>query len=70
MGLGDKIVEKIKSLPKEKQAEVFDFINFIEIKIKERENREWSKFALESAMRGIEDEETFYTLNDLKETFL
>jgi hypothetical protein len=69
MGLADKIIKKIKSLPEDKQAEVFDFVNFLEIKIKEEENISWNKFSLESAMRGINDEETLYTVSDLKETF-
>ena len=69
MEITDKIVEKIKSLPEEKQAEVLDFVDFLEKKIREDENRGWSKFSLESAMRGMEDEESLYTLNDLKDTF-
>ena len=69
MGVADKIIEKVKSLPEEKQTEVLDFVDFLEKRIKEEENRDWSKFSLESAMRGMEDEETLYTLNDLKETF-
>ncbi len=69
MGVADRIIEKVKSLPEEKQTEVLDFVDFLEKKIKEEENRGWSKFSLESAMRGMEDEETLYTLNDLKETF-
>lgn len=69
MSLADKIIEKIKSLPEEKQAEVFDFVNLLEIKIKEEENIFWSKFSLESAMRGMDDEEALYTVTDLKETF-
>ena len=69
MGVADRIIEKVKSLPEEKQTEVLNFVDFLEKKIKEEENRGWSKFSLESAMRGMEDEEPFYTLNDLKETF-
>ena len=44
-------------------------MDFLEKKIKEKENRGWSRFSLESAMRGMKDEEPLYTLNDLKETF-
>ncbi len=69
MGVADRIIEKIKSLPEEKQTEVLDFVDFLEKRIKEEENRDWSKFSLESAMRGMEDEEPLYTLNDLKEKF-
>ena len=69
MGVADRIIEKVKSLPEEKQTEVLDFVDFLEKRIKEEENRAWSKFSLESAMRAMEDEEPLYTLNDLKETF-
>ncbi|GBD98145.1 hypothetical protein BMS3Abin07_00153 [bacterium BMS3Abin07] len=69
MGVADRIIEKVKSLPEEKQTEVLNFVDFLEKKIKEEENRGWSKFSLESAMRGMEDEKPLYTLNDLKETF-
>lgn len=69
MGVADRIIEKITSLPEEKQTEVLDFIDFLKKKIDEDEKRGWSKFSLESAMRGMENEESLYTLNDLKETF-
>ncbi len=69
MGVADRIIEKVRSLPEEKQTEVLDFVDFLEKKIKEEENRGWSRFSLESAMRDMKDEEPLYTLNDLKETF-
>ncbi len=69
MGFVDKIGEKIKSLPEEKQVEILDFINFLEKKIIEEENKDWNKFSIESAMREMENEESLYTFNDLKETF-
>jgi hypothetical protein len=34
-----------------------------------RENLVWSKFSLKMAMRGMEDEEELYTIDDLKESF-
>ncbi len=37
MGVADRIIEKVKSLPEEKQTEVLDFVDFLEKKIKERE---------------------------------
>lgn len=69
MGLTDKIGEKIKSLPEEKQVEILDFINFLEKKITEEENKGWNEFSIETAMRGLENEESLYTFNDLKEIF-
>jgi len=69
MEITDKIIKKIKSLPKDKQAEVLDFVNFLEKKVKENGDKFWYRFSLESAIQGMENEEPLYTLNDLKETF-
>jgi hypothetical protein len=69
MSLADKIIEKIKSLPEDKQVEILDFVDFLQRKLEENERKNWSRFSLESAMRGMEDEEPLYSLNDLKETF-
>jgi len=69
MGLADKIIEKVKSLPEEKQTEIIDFIDFLERKLEEDEIKKWNKFSLESAMRGLETEESLYSLNDIKEKY-
>jgi len=67
MVFADKLIEKIKSLPEEKQVEVLDFVDFLQGKFEEEERREWSSFSLDSAMREIEDDNTLYSLEDLKE---
>ena len=69
MTLAEKVVKKMQSLPEDKQAEVLDFVDFLEKKLAEEENRAWSQFSLAAAMRGMEDEEDLYSLDDLKETF-
>ena len=56
MSLADKIIKNVKALPESKQIEILDFI-------------EWADFSLSSAMRGMEDEQAPYSLNDLKESF-
>jgi mRNA interferase MazF len=66
MGLADKIIEKIKSLPEEKQAEVLDFVDFLQRKLEEEEKRECSKFSLELAMRGMEEEKSSLFLKGSK----
>ncbi len=66
MGLADEIINKIKALPEEKQAEILDFIDFIEKKLEKNEFRNWSAFSIESAMRGMKDEESLYSLQDIK----
>jgi hypothetical protein len=52
---------------------VLDFVEFLESRRQEHTVREdeiaWSAFSLASAMRGMEDEETPYSLADVKEAF-
>ena len=69
MELADKIIEKVKLLPEEKQTEILDFIGFLEKKLEEDEIKRWNKFSLESAMRRLKTEESLYSLNDIKEKY-
>ena len=69
MNLAEKIIEKVKSLPEDKQAEILDFIDFLSKKVNEEERKQWSQFSLEEAMRGLETEETLYTVEDIKEKY-
>jgi len=69
MSLAEKIIEKVKSLPEDKQAEILDFIEFLSKKINEEERKQWSQFSLETAMRGLETEKTLYTVEDIKEKY-
>jgi len=69
MSLAEKIIEKVKSLPEDKQAEILDFIDFLSKKVNEEERKQWSQFSLEEAMRGLEAEETLYTVEDIKEKY-
>lgn len=67
------IVQHLKSLPDSAQREVLDFVEFIGARRKEptarAEDISWSDVSLATAMRGMEDEETLYTLADVKESF-
>ena len=69
MSLAEKIMEKVKLLPEDKQSEILDFIDFLSKKTNEEERKEWSQFSLETAMRGLETEETSYTIEDIKEKY-
>lgn len=72
-----KLIEKIQALPIEKQAEVFDFVDFLASRSQgaahqsrvydEWTNAEFAEMAMNQAMRGMEDEPSLYTLDDLKE---
>lgn len=72
-----KLIEKIQALPIEKQAEVFDFVDFLASRSQgaahqsrvydEWTNAEFAEMAMTQAMRGMEDEPVLYSLDDLKE---
>ena len=66
MSLIERIIKNIKTLPESKQAEVLDFVECLRSK---EENIDWNDLSLSSAMRGMEDEKSPYSINDLKETF-
>ncbi len=68
-----QLLEKIQALPPDKQAEVFDFVDFLASRSAsnsqhdEWTNAEFSEMAMNQALRGMEDEPSLYTLDDLKE---
>jgi hypothetical protein len=66
MSLEEKIIRHIHELPESKKAEVLDFVEYLKSKTDEKD---WSEFSLSSAMRGMEDEISLYSLEDLKESF-
>ena len=66
MSLEDKIIQQIHDLPENKKAEVLDFVEYLKTK---SEEKDWSDLSLSSAMRGMENEVTPYSLDDLKESF-
>lgn len=71
MAIAEKIQEYIRELPELLQEEALDFVEYLWIKSKNRqEEKTWSRFSLISAMRGMEDEDTpKYTSSDLKDVF-
>jgi len=69
MSLEEKIIQHVYELPEAEKSEVLDFIEYLKAKIKKKESRDWAEFSLSSAMRGMEDEPSPYSLNDLKESF-
>lgn len=74
MTTAQAIIQHLKALPDSMQREVLDFVEFLESRHKEgsaaRETDDaWSGFSLESALRGMEDEESLYTVDDIKESF-
>lgn len=69
MSLTETIIKHIQTLPESKQVEILDFVEYLRSKVEKQEMKDWTDFSLSSAMRGMEDEQTSYSLNDLKESF-
>jgi hypothetical protein len=73
MTTAQAITQRVMSLPEDAQREVLDFVEFIETRKAGQSERQddaaWSMLSLASAMRGMEDEESPYSLSDLKESF-
>ncbi len=70
MSIEEKIIQSIHELPVKEKAEVLDFIGFLRNRSSRMEMKEWATFSLSSAMHGMESEDTPYSLDDLKESFL
>jgi len=67
MTLAEKILQRIQALPKSKQLEMLDFIEYLRSETESQKNKDSTYFSLFSAMRGMEDKHTPYSINDLKE---
>jgi hypothetical protein len=66
MNLDEKIIQQIHDLPDHKKAEVLDFVQYLRTK---NEELAWAELSLGSALHGMEDDSTPYSLDDLKESF-
>ena len=73
MTTADQISQHLQTLPEPVLREVLDFVEFLKSRHKISKAREedtmWTDLSLTSAMRGMEDEESPYTLTDIKESF-
>ncbi len=69
MNLVEAIIKNLQKLPEPEQAEVLNFVEFLQSKAGKYENKDWSNLSLSCAMRGLEDEHSPYSLDDLKELF-
>jgi hypothetical protein len=50
-------------------VEALDFVKYLKLKTEKEENREWSNFSIDTAMMGMENEDSNYSVTDLKEIF-
>ena len=72
-----ELISKLEALPREKQAEVFDFVEFLSARCdittgKPHTHAEWtdaefSELSMRQALRGMEQEAVSYTREDLRE---
>ncbi len=70
MNVEREIIKKLNIFPEDKKIEVLNMINKISQEIiEDNERRQWNEFSLKSAMCGMENEESLYSINDLKERF-
>lgn len=74
MTIAEAIIQHVNDLPESAQAEVLDFVEYLEskaerIRDKAIDQLDWSTLSISQAMRGMEAEESPYSNEDLKETF-
>jgi len=72
-----ELIERLQALPHDKQAEVFDFVEFLSVRSGFSEkvphahadwaDSEFASMAMGQALRDIEDDPVSYTANDLRE---
>lgn len=63
-----EIIRKISLLPRAKQLEIFDFIDFLSNKNQEIQlpDNEWTAFSTRSALTDVSNEPDLYTFKDIK----
>ena len=69
MNITAKLLENINKLPESKQLELADFVERLTQTADDEEGLNWSDLSVASAIRGMENEEFPYTIDDLKETY-
>jgi hypothetical protein len=73
MTTAEAIIRSLEPLPETARQEVLDFVEFLKRRrvheTPQDEDTAWSELSLVSAMRGMEDEDSPYSLADLKESF-
>ncbi len=69
MSIAEAIIKDVQALSESKQAEVLDFVQYLRSKAEKQEIKDWADLSLSSAMRGMEDEQVSYSINDIMELF-
>ena len=68
MSTVQKIAQEIKELASDDQTEVLDFVQFLKNRERLKGERKFKEFSLTQAMRGMEEEQSLYDVNDIRET--
>ncbi len=69
MSIAEAIIKDVQALSESKQAEVLDFVQYLRSKAEKQEIKDWADLSSSSAMRGMEDEQVSYSINDIMELF-
>ena len=78
MSVSEQIVQRLNQLTEAEQIKVLDFVESLQTQNRQWQDSQvghppeaalWSTFSLACAMRGLEDDPTEYTLEDLQESF-
>ena len=72
MGYAELIQKRLQTLPPDKQAEVYDFVEFIATRSQKAApvdwtNEEFARLSMAQALRGLENDPVDYALADVKE---
>lgn len=66
MTLDEKIHQYAQRLPHSFQEELFDFVQYLLMKIEQQEKEDWAFLSISSAMRDMDDESALYSVADLR----
>ncbi|MEM0965119.1 MAG: hypothetical protein AAGJ81_03060 [Verrucomicrobiota bacterium] len=67
MSTADKIAATVGDLTPVRQAEVLEFAELLKSREEKKELSKFTEFSLERAMKGMEEEEDLYSLDDVIE---
>lgn len=69
MSLSERILATAASLSESKQLETLASAEYLKSKTGTEDSRRWNNFSVATAMKNMENEESHYSLADLKEIF-
>jgi hypothetical protein len=73
VAIADSVQEYVQRLPPALQAQVLDFAKYLLYRVEcesASDQDDWSVLSVSMAMRGLEEEDSPYTEDDIKEPYL